>query len=173
MLDFGLAKALGPAAFDAAQAREAGHYVRGGTGSDRSVRLEPDLTAAPTFTSPAMMTGAGVILGTAAYMAPEQARGRSVDKRADIWAFGVVLYELVTGERPFKGDDLTETLASVVKDEPDVSKAPAQVQRLLKKCLEKDPRKRLRDIGDAWDLLEDETPRAAAAAGARWRRVLP
>jgi serine/threonine-protein kinase len=165
VLDFGLAKALGPA--------EAGHYARGGAGADRSVRLQPDLTAAPTITGPAMMTGAGIILGTAAYMAPEQARGRSVDKRADIWAFGVVLYELLTGERLFKGDDLTETLASVVKDQPDVSKAPARVQRLLKKCLEKDPRKRLRDIGDAWELLEGETPRAAASTGARWGRALP
>jgi len=100
-------------------------------------------------------TQAGVILGTAAYMSPEQARGKPVDRRADIWAFGVVLYEMLTGARLFQGEDLTETLASVVKEEPQLDQAPAKVRRLLRKCLEKDPRRRLRDIGDVWELLEE------------------
>src|SRR5215471_15433720 len=109
----------------------------------------------PTFSMAA--TQAGVILGTAAYMAPEQARGMSVDKRADIWAFGVVLYELLTGRLLFQGDDLTDTLAAVVRDKPDLSAAPAAVRRLLEKCLEKDPKKRLRDISGVQLLLESET----------------
>jgi predicted Ser/Thr protein kinase len=116
----------------------------------------------PTITMTA--TQAGVILGTAAYMSPEQARGKSVDKRADIWAFGVVLYEMVTGRRLFQGADLTETLASVVKDEPRLEQAPKSVRRLLRKCLEKDPKKRLRDIGDVWELLEDAPESAPAKA---------
>jgi Tol biopolymer transport system component/predicted Ser/Thr protein kinase len=100
------------------------------------------------------MTQAGMILGTAAYMAPEQARGKeNVDKRADIWAFGVVLYELLTGKRLFQGEDVGHTLAAVIMQEPDLSCAPAQVVPLLKRCLEKDPKKRLRDIGDMELLL--------------------
>ena len=100
------------------------------------------------------MTEAGMILGTASYMAPEQARAKeSVDKRADIWAFGVVLYELLTGHRLFEGEDVGHTLAAVIMQEPDLSAAPPQVLPLLRSCLEKDPRKRLRDIGDAWRLL--------------------
>ena len=114
-------------------------------------------------------TQAGVILGTAAYMAPEQARGKVVDKRADIWAFGVVLHEMVTGKRVFEGEDLTETLASVVKVEPNLSEAPLPLRRLLKKCLEKDPKKRLRDIGDVWELLE--TPGATAPVATRAGRA--
>jgi len=110
----------------------------------------------PTFTI--NLTQAGVILGTAAYMSPEQARGKTVDKRADIWSFGVVLHELLTGHRPFQGEDLSETLASVMKDQPDLGAVPAKVRRLLESCLEKDPKKRLRDIGDAWRLLEDPAP---------------
>jgi predicted Ser/Thr protein kinase len=113
----------------------------------------------PTFTMG--MTEAGMILGTAAYMSPEQARGKPVDKRADIWAFGVVFYELLTGKRLFQGEDLTETLASVVKEEPNLDQAPVEVRRLLRKCLEKDPKKRLRDIGDVWELLEDGEPATA------------
>lgn len=112
-----------------------------------------NLESSPTMTiSP---TRAGMILGTAAYMAPEQARGKSVDKRADIWAFGVVLYEMLTGKRAFRGEDVAEILASVMKEQPDLSKVPRTVRHLLKKCLEKDPKLRLRDIGDAWDLLDD------------------
>jgi Tol biopolymer transport system component len=109
-------------------------------------------------------TQAGVILGTAAYMAPEQARGKVVDKRADIWAFGVVLYEMVTGRQLFEGEDVTETLATVIKGEPKWDGVPASVQRLLKSCLEKDPKRRLRDIGDVWRLL-DEAPGVTAPSG--------
>src|SRR5262245_17903784 len=127
VLDFGLAKAMGAAG------------------------ASSDVSHSPTITSPAI-THAGVILGTAAYMSPEQARGKTLDKRADIWAFGCVLYEMVTGRRLFGGDDVTETIASVVKDQPDLSPAPSAVRRLLTRCLEKDPKKRLRDIGDAWEL---------------------
>jgi Tol biopolymer transport system component len=108
--------------------------------------------------SPTMLhspTQIGVILGTAAYMAPEQARGKAVDKRADIWSFGIVLHEMVTGKRVFEGEDLTETLASVVKSDPDLTTVPAKVRRLLESCLQKDPKKRLRDIGDSWRLLEE------------------
>jgi len=123
VLDFGLAKALAPpsAVFEGA--------------------------AASTITSPAV-TMPGEILGTAAYMAPEQARGKDVDKRADIWAFGVVLYEMTTGRRPFDGESVTDTVAGVVKSEPDWATVPPRLRRLLKSCLEKDPKKRLRDIGD-------------------------
>jgi len=114
-------------------------------------------------------TQAGSILGTPAYMAPEQAKGRTdVDKRADIWAFGVVFYELLTGERLFSGDDLTEVLAAVVLKEPSFEKAPVEFRRLLKKCLEKDVKKRLRDIADVWDLVEvapAEIPAMTGGAG--------
>src|SRR5262245_29362165 len=113
-----------------------------------------DTSHSPTITSPAM-TQQGVVLGTAAYMSPEQARGRPVDSRTDIWAFGCVLFEMVTGGRPFSGDDATETIAAIVKDQPDLTAAPRKVQRLLRRCLEKDQKRRLHDIGDAWDLLDD------------------
>jgi serine/threonine protein kinase len=106
----------------------------------------------PTFTIG--MTEAGMVLGTASYMAPEQARGKTVDKRADIFAFGVVLHELITGKRLFGGEDAGEMLAKVIRDEPDLSEAPPSVRRLLTECLQKDPRKRLRDIGDVWRLLD-------------------
>jgi len=155
VLDFGLAKLAEPGA--------------GGPDSAGA------LTMSPTIMSPAM-TQVGVILGTAAYMSPEQARGRTVDRRADIWAFGVVFYEMLAGHRPFKGSDLTETLASVVKDQSDLSQVPVQVRRLLGRCLEKDPQRRLRAIGDMWDLLDDGSsarPAAAAAAPPAWRRSLP
>jgi eukaryotic-like serine/threonine-protein kinase len=119
------------------------------------------------------MTQAGMILGTAAYMAPEQARGKeTVDKRADIWAFGVVLYELLTGKRLFEGEDVGHTLAAVIMQEPDLSSVPAEVLPLLKRCLEKDPKKRLRDIGDAWALLAEETP-AQLPLALRHRSWLP
>ncbi len=120
----------------------------------------------PTEDSPTISmaaTQAGVILGTAAYMSPEQARGKPVDKRADIWAFGVVLYEMLAGRRLFAGEDISEILAGVIKEEPRLDKAPAPVRRLLRACLEKDPKKRLRDVADAWQLLE-EAPTTPATA---------
>src|SRR5215472_9222501 len=116
ILDFGLAKAL--------------------AGTPR--QSEPAQGAhSPTLTMGA--TQAGVILGTAAYMAPEQIKGKEADRRADIWAFGVVLYELLTGERPFKGKDSTEIMAHAVTTEPSLDKAPPQVRRLLEDCLKKEP----------------------------------
>jgi serine/threonine protein kinase len=140
VLDFGLAKLIGPA--------EAGHYVR-------------DATASPTITSPAMMTGLGVLLGTAAYMSPEQARGKVVDKRTDIWAFGCVLYEMLAGRRAFGGEEVADTLAFVLSREPDwlalPATAPVSIRKLLHRCLEKDRRRRLADIADARFEL-DEAP---------------
>ncbi|HTC88655.1 MAG TPA: serine/threonine-protein kinase, partial [Bryobacteraceae bacterium] len=124
-------------------------------------------TISPTLSM--HMTQAGMILGTAAYMSPEQARGKVVDKRTDIWAFGVVLHEIITGKRLFEGEDLTETLACVVKDQPDLSGVPANVRRLLERCLEKDPKKRLRDIGDLDLLLEEASAPPAATAPSRSR----
>src|SRR5262245_11182160 len=115
-------------------------------------------------------TQAGMILGTAAYMSPEQARGKNVDKRTDIWAFGVVLYELLTGKRLFEGEDLTETLASVVKEKPDLTDVPAHVRRLLERCLEKDPKKRLRDISSVELLLEEQPTPSTQAVSSRPRQ---
>src|SRR5438067_12519149 len=100
-------------------------------------------------------TEAGVILGTASYMSPEQARGKPVDHRADIYAFGLVLYEMLTGERLHRGDTTTEVLASVIREEPHWDKVPARVQRLLRRCLEKDPQNRLRHIGDVMALVDE------------------
>jgi serine/threonine protein kinase/Tol biopolymer transport system component len=122
---------------------------------------KPQSDDSPTITMAA--TEAGMILGTAAYMSPEQARGKAVDKRADIWAFGVVLYELFTGKRPFGGETLTDTFVSVVKEDPDWNLVPAQVRGLVRRCLEKDPKRRLRDIGDAMLLLDAQQSPAAAA----------
>jgi Tol biopolymer transport system component len=140
VLDFGLAKLAEPAPI--------------GQG-------EPTLTAPPA-------TCAGVILGTAAYMSPEQARGMTVDKRADIWAFGVVLYEMLTGRRLFDGASVTDCLAAVLTREPEWERVPAKARQLLRSCLEKDPRRRLRDIGDAWRLLEDAPVHAAARTRLPW-----
>ena len=112
-------------------------------------------------------TSAGVILGTAAYMSPEQARGKPVDKRTDIWAFGCVLYELIIGKPAFHGEDTTDILASVVKSEPDVAAIPAQVRPLVRRCLEKDPQRRLRDIGDAMSIVE-HTPESPAGTRRHW-----
>jgi serine/threonine-protein kinase len=149
LLDFGLAKAF--------------TNRPDGQGSAGSV---PENS--PTLTIGA--TEVGVILGTAAYMAPEQAKGKQVDKRADIWSFGVVLYELLTGERLFKGEDVADTLAHVLTKEPDLEKVPPKARKLLRRCLEKDPRKRLRDIGDAMELLEDTAGAAPVSHGRplRW-----
>ncbi len=109
-----------------------------------------DLSQSPTVTiSP---TRAGMILGTAAYMSPEQARGQSVDRRSDIWSFGVLLYEMGTGKQLFHGNTVSDILASVLKDEPNLEQVPAKVRPLLRGCLEKEPKKRLQAIGD-WELL--------------------
>jgi serine/threonine protein kinase/Tol biopolymer transport system component len=118
-----------------------------------------DLTASPTLTSPAMVTGAGMILGTAAYMSPEQAKGRAADKRSDVWAFGCVLYEMLTGRRAFGGSDVSDTLASVLARDPDLAALPAaappSVRTLLERCFAKDARKRFADMSVVEYLLEE------------------
>jgi serine/threonine-protein kinase len=118
-----------------------------------------DATASPTITSPAHMTGVGVLLGTAAYMSPEQAKGQEADKRSDVWAFGCVLYEMLTGQQPFAGDDVSDTLANVLKREPDTSVLPARVppviRALVQRCLVKDRRQRIGNIGVAQFLLTE------------------
>jgi eukaryotic-like serine/threonine-protein kinase len=120
----------------------------------------------PTLTMGA--TTAGTILGTAAYMAPEQARGKEADKRSDIWSFGVVVYELLTGQRPFDGESVVETLGAVINKEPDWPLLPPGVapgaQRLLQWCLEKDRKQRLQSIGDARRMLDEAAPAAQATA---------
>jgi serine/threonine-protein kinase len=150
VLDFGLAKALDSTTPD--------------------LKVEPAPALAPTITSPARLrqgfgeagTEMGVILGTAAYMSPEQARGKSVDRRADIWAFGVVLYEMLSGARPFDGETMTDALSAIVSREPDWKALPADAGRiagpLLRRCLEKDPRRRLQAIGEARIALESLPP---------------
>ena len=140
VLDFGLAKALEPTS---------------ASGGRRA--------ASPTITTPAM-TRMGVILGTAAYMSPEQARGRAADKRSDIWAFGCVLYEMLTGERLFRGETITDVLAAVVNSEPDWSRVPLRTRRLLRSCLEKEPRRRLQAISDAWLVLDETAPESQVRA---------
>jgi len=134
-----------------------------------------DVLNSPTVATPAV-TAAGVILGTAAYMSPEQARGRPVDKRADIWAFGVVLYEMLSGQRAFPGDTVTDVIAAVITREPDwkalPEAVPPRVRALLERCLEKDPRLRLRDIGEARIVLGmPHAPTSAAASGAARTKV--
>ncbi len=122
---------------------------------------DPELS--PTLTSAG--TQAGIVLGTAAYMSPEQARGLPVDRRSDIWAFGVVLYEMLTGGRAFEGDSIADTMASVLKLEPDLGRlppsTPAGMRRLLRRCLRKDPDRRLHDIADARIELDDMDPAVA------------
>jgi Tol biopolymer transport system component len=137
VLDFGLAKALEPA----------------------SATISPAVSASPTITTPAQMTGVGMILGTAAYMSPEQAKGRPADKRSDIWAFGCVLYEMLTGTRAFAAEDVSETLAAVLRAEPDWTvlpkNTPVSIRRLLRRALERDRRSRLADIVDAQLDIDD------------------
>jgi Tol biopolymer transport system component len=149
ILDFGLAKAL-----DTATATRPG---------------APGQSMSPTITSPAF-TQAGVILGTAAYMSPEQARGQPVDKRSDIWAFGCVVYEMLTGVRAFAGETISDTLAALLTREPDWSRLPAAtpppLRRLMRECLTRDSKLRLRDIGDARRTLET---REAETAGSQAR----
>ena len=155
VLDFGLARTLDPPSPKATA----------GKPSDPA----HNVSNSPTFASPAM-TAMGMILGTAAYMAPEQARGRIVDKRVDIWAFGLVLYEMLTGRAAFAGDTITDILAAVVTREPDwtalPATTPASIRRLLTRCLEKDPKRRLRDIGDAQLEIEEAIKRGPAAGSA-------
>ncbi|HEV7558151.1 MAG TPA: protein kinase, partial [Kofleriaceae bacterium] len=141
------------------------------------------LSMSPTITSPAMMTGVGMILGTAAYMAPEQVKGRSADKRGDVWAFGCVLFEMLTGTRAFAGDDVAEVLSRVLQREPEWEALPPDVPQsirtLLHGCLVKDRRKRIGDIATALFVLDHQTGLTAAgtvAAGPLprkplWRRV--
>ena len=127
----------------------------------------------PTLTLRA--TEAGLIMGTAAYMAPEQARAQDVDKRADIWAFGVVLFEMLTGKRLFEGATVSDILARVLTHEPDFTQlprdTPANVIQLLKRCLQKDPRKRLRDIGDAWTDAPPPPPQPGKQKNRLWPAV--
>ena len=136
VLDFGLAKAL-----------------------DATSPERVDATASPTLTSPVMATGAGVLLGTAAYMSPEQAKGRFADKRSDIWAYGCVLYEMLTGRAAFAAEDVSDTLANVLKGQPDWTVFPADVpepvRALLQRCLEKDPRRRVADIAVALFVMDE------------------
>ncbi len=159
VLDFGLAKMREPAA------------------------SAPAATQAPTITTPAMMTGVGMILGTAAYMSPEQARGKPVDRRADIWAFGCVLYEMLTAKRAFADEDVSLTLSKVLQREPDFDalpvETPASVRQTLRLCLKKDPKLRLQAIGDVRLALEGvfeshQTPLAGTMAVPRrgWRPAL-
>jgi serine/threonine protein kinase len=119
----------------------------------------PSMSLSPTITSPALMSGVGVLLGTAAYMSPEQAKGRPADKRSEIWAFGCVLYEMLTGKRAFEGEDITEVLASIIKGEPDWSALPTDlpqaVRTLIERCLAKDRVRRVSDIGAAKFVLSE------------------
>jgi serine/threonine protein kinase/DNA-binding beta-propeller fold protein YncE len=125
-----------------------------------------------TLTAMGSPTIAGMILGTPAYMAPEQARGKTVDKRADIWAFGVVLSEILTGKRLFQGETISDILAGVLKEEPDLTAVPARFRRLIAKCLQKDPKKRLRDIGDWEAYLGESEPTSEAIPRANSRPAL-
>ncbi len=124
----------------------------------------------PTITSPALMTGVGALLGTAAYMSPEQARGKPADKRSDVWSFGCVLYEMMTGTRVFEDDDIADTLASVLKREPDWNRLPdtlpSAIRVLVRRCLSKDPRQRCGDMAAALILLEESTPLSAVPTSA-------
>ena len=153
VLDFGLAKLTGA----------------GGTGGTSRIGGTGELSQSPTITTPAM-TQIGVILGTAAYMSPEQAKGRDADKRSDLWAFGAVLYEMLTGRRAFDGEDTSDTLASVLKSDPDFTRLPAETPRalrtLLQRCLTRDRRLRVSDasavkfvLSELGNLVE---PRAAS-----------
>ena len=162
VLDFGLAKAM----------------------TDDSAAVTSSVDFSPTLSLAA--TRAGLILGTAAYMAPEQAKGKSVDRRADIWAFGVVLFEMLTGKQPFSGETVSDVLAAVLTRDPDWARLPAvphHVERLLRRCLEKNPKKRLQAIGEARILVEELLTGGGALSAIltsapdqampRWRRVLP
>ena len=155
VLDFGLAKALDPQ------------------------HVAADASRSPTLVSPTA-TRVGVIMGTAAYMSPEQARGRAVDKRADVWAFGCVAFEMLTGTRPFAGDDVSQTMARVIEREPDwdalAKAAPPSVVRVVRRCLQKDVSQRMRDIADArlelHEAVTDDRSASPEVAGVRRRFML-
>jgi Tol biopolymer transport system component len=161
VLDFGLAKAMEPISAHSS-----------------------NVTLSPTITSPAM-TQMGMILGTATYMSPEQAKGRHADKRSDVWSFGAVLYEMLSGQRAFKGDDIADTLAAVLRQDIDWTalppSTPASVRRLIARCLDRDTKQRLRDIGEARIVLADPAAPARdagavpvlAARQPLWRRAIP
>jgi Tol biopolymer transport system component len=147
VLDFGLAKAY----------------------ADDTASYDP--ADSPTLSAAATMQG--VILGTAAYMSPEQARGKAVDRRTDIWSFGCVLYELLTGEQLFGGESVTDTLAQVITKEPDYNRVPSRTRSLLRWCLERDPKKRLRDVSDGISSLDalpavDGADHSRAASAPKW-----
>jgi eukaryotic-like serine/threonine-protein kinase len=157
VLDFGLAKALDPAG------------------------VARDVSQSPTITSPALMTGVGTLLGTAAYMSPEQAKGRRADRRSDIWAFGCVLYEMLTGKPAFGGDDVADTLAAVLRGEPDWSALPPSVsptlRTYLRRCLSRDPAQRVHDVADmrlaiegAFDVPLESLPSTPAVRTPALRR---
>jgi len=159
VLDFGLAKALEPAGAPEAQSASR-------------------LAASPTLTARATMQG--VILGTAAYMSPEQAKGIAADKRADIWAFGVVLWEMLTGRQLFTGDTATDTIAAVLRQDVDWTRLPGEtptaVRRTLARCLVRDPRKRLRDIGDVElesAAVEEPRPGTPSRPQPLWKILAP
>ena len=134
VLDFGLAKAFQPDASD------------------------PNMSMSPTISLTAAATQMGMVIGTAAYMSPEQASGKAVDKRADVWAFGAVLFEMLTGAKPFVGDDVSDTLALVLKFEPAwdslPADVPARVRQLVQTCLQKNPKQRVHDVADVRLAME-------------------
>jgi serine/threonine protein kinase/Tol biopolymer transport system component len=139
--DFGLAKAVG-----------SGGETRG------PAPARPDSLMVTSPAIPAGMTQAGIVLGTPAYMSPEQAQGKPPDRRSDIWAFGVLLAEMTSGRRPFEGESAADTLAAVLTRDPDLERLPPSVRRLVRRCLARDPRERLRHIGDALALVDDPRP---------------
>ena len=161
VLDFGLAKAFQPEAGD------------------------PGLSQSPTISLTAAATQMGMVIGTAAYMSPEQAKGKPIDKRADVWAFGAVLFEMLTGRKLFDAGDVSEMLASVLVKDPDISSigndVPAHIRSVVRRCLVKDPRNRLRDIGDVRLAMEETfetavsapTESAAAPMLQFWQRPIP
>jgi serine/threonine-protein kinase len=169
VLDFGLAKAFGPIGSAGAVEASPGGAQAAGTGSDGAARAgrasdADDLSQSPTLTvrSPTGAFGGtqqGVILGTAAYMSPEQARGKRVDRRTDIWSFGCVLYETLTGRSAFSGETISDTISAILRSEPDwgllPDSTPRRARELLRRCLHKDHRRRLRDIGDARIEIEE------------------
>ncbi|MCU0225767.1 MAG: protein kinase [Acidobacteria bacterium] len=161
VLDFGLAKAISP--------------IAGSSGSATEVANSPTITR--------HATAMGAILGTAAYMSPEQAKGKTVDKRADVWAFGAVLFEMLTGKKLFAGDSVAETLAAVLRADPDWRELPPALPKsardLVRRCLEREPRRRIHDIADARIVLDEladgralEAPESAAPPAAPARRLV-